>query len=323
MQVSGPHVRALCFVTSACLLGCSLGSLREPTMSPSRSVSHSPARVLPRPRIQVHGFTEVVAGGYLVGVRIHNRTQRAFILGQRSGMYALQPLGAVELELMIDASNAWEELASERLAEDQRDESMSGVLLRPGESVRLGQWVARDEKAVALEGTFGLHVTAVADPAHEMMRYFRFRSPIPAVEVNQLPEERAPSLPTVEGEYVLEADGRAAVGVRLHNTSETAMVLPASESLFVRSISFPDGSITVSSRTYLCSYAVPPSMCAVLSGVVLLAGEHVTVLDDTRICDEDSREDVEVTYRLGAVSLPCQGDGWLRGEFTADVQALE
>ena len=90
-------------------------------------------------------------------------------------------------------------------------------------------------------------------------------------------------------------------------------------------MSFPDGSFTLTmrGRGYTCSWRPTPTMCTGLAGVMLAPGEAATLLAEANLCEQDGLGPIEVGYEFGAPGLPCQGDTWLRGEFTADTLPIE
>jgi hypothetical protein len=324
MQASRPPTGALFALTSLCLLGCAPAPLRGLAVPSEREATEPERSVRQLGRVEVEVFSKSVPGGYVVGLHVHNRAPRAFVIAPSFGFHELDVFRAGDGGAASIDSLRWEELPSAPLDVRESEEELRGALLRPGESLQLVSVIVTTPDWVALEGTLGMFLFPAARPSAVTLRRFRVEVPLPhdkAAAVG-LPASGPPS---VEAGYVFESNGQHAIGVRVRNTTAAPVVLSFESWLLATSMSFPDGSmiLTGRGRVYTCSWRPTPTMCTGLAGVMLAPGGAATLLAEAHLCEQDGLGPIEVTYEFGAPGLPCQGDAWLRGEFNADKLALE
>jgi hypothetical protein len=259
-----------------------------------------------------------------VGLHVHNRALRAFVIAPSFGFHELDVFRAGDGGAASIDALRWEELPSAPLDVSESEEELRGVLLRPGEDTRLVSVVVTTPDLVALEGTLGMFLFPAARPSAVTLRRFRVEVPLPH-DKGAAVGPAASGSPRVEAGYVFESNGQHAIGVRVRNTTAAPVVLSFESWLLATSMSFPDGSFTLTmrGRGYTCSWRPTPTMCTGLAGVMLAPGEAATLLAEANLCEQDGLGPIEVGYEFGAPGLPCQGDTWLRGEFTADTLPIE
>jgi len=316
---------ALSVLTTVCALGCAPAPLHGLAAMTSEDASHAAARTVPRlGRVQVEVFSKSVPGGYVVGLHVHNRAQRAFVIAPSVGFHELDVFWAGDGHAAAIASLRWEELPSTPIEVGETEGELRGALLRPDEDIRLVSVIVTTPDLVALEGTLGMFLFPAARPSAVTLRRFRVEVPLPHDKDAEMGSPAFGS-PSVETGYVFESNEHHAIGIRVRNTTASPVVLSSESWLFATSMSFPDGSFTMSTRGrgYTCSWLPVRTMCTGLDGVMLAPGEAATMLADAHTCERGDLGRIEVSYEFGAPGLPCQGDTWLRGEFTADTLPIE
>jgi hypothetical protein len=330
--------RASLWLSRACILvsmGSALGCAATPPMAVApeeRDVTEATTEAVHIERgLEVQGFMEALAGGYMVGVRVRNvgPSDRVVLTGE----------SALRAATFVDSEG--EETLRLGTADDAppADTScmpMDGVLLRSGEELRLTRAFEESVPQVAARGEFELHVTRPGGVRPIIVRRVRFEVPLTGAApelggpMAPLPvDANAAGLVVQEPVVLVSAEHVYFAGVRLANRGSAPVVVPLF-GLLHAAADFGEGDmfpLIGRGTSFGCPHCGPglgPSVCDYLEGVLLSPGEAITLVADLELDAAPPPGPARVAYLLDAYPLGCGGVALnMSGNFTAEPQPLQ
>jgi hypothetical protein len=316
-------------------MGSALGCAATPPVAVTpveRDVTPTASEIVPIERgLEVQGFMEALAGGYMLGVRVRNvgPSDRVVLTGESAFREAMFVDAEGEETLRLSTSD-------DLPPADTSCVPMDGVLLRPGDELRLMRAFEEAVPQVAARGEFDLHFTRPGGARAVIVRRVTFEVSLTTADarlagaVATLPvDANEAGLVVEEPRVLVSADARYFAAVRLANRGPAPVVVPLF-GLLHAAADFGEGDLfpMIGRGTSFgcphCGSNQGPSACDFLEGVLLSPGEAITLVADLELEESPPPGPARVAYLLDAYPLSCGGAALnMSGNFIAEPEPFQ